>query len=109
MIPKGPEIRVSKCNFRSGAPLAVFIEEIRKDKVYGLVSPLTFERREELFTETQPTVTLSTVAAQQLIDDLWECGLRPSEGSGSAGALTAVQRHLEDMRTLVFKKEKTDE
>lgn len=41
-------------------------------------------------------------AAQELMDDLWRCGLRPSEGSGSAGALAATQRHLEDMRTLVF-------
>jgi len=41
--------------------------------------------------------------AQVLMDDLWHCGLRPSEGSGSAGALAATQRHLDDMRELVFK------
>ena len=44
--------------------------------------------------------------AQQLMDTLWECGLRPTEGSGSAGSLAATQRHLEDMRTLVFKENK---
>ena len=49
------------------------------------------------------TVSLSPEAAQTLMDDLWQCGLRPTEGSGSAGALAATQRHLEDMRTLVFK------
>lgn len=42
--------------------------------------------------------------AQVLMDDLWRCGLRPTEGSGSAGALAATERHLEDMRTLVFEK-----
>ncbi len=41
--------------------------------------------------------------AQTLMDDLWHCGLRPTEGAGSAGALRATERHLEDMRTLVFK------
>jgi hypothetical protein len=41
--------------------------------------------------------------AQSLIDELWVIGLRPSEGTGSAGALAATQRHLEDMRALVFK------
>jgi len=51
-----------------------------------------------------PTITLTKQEAQILIDQLWDCGLRPSEGSGSAGQLAAVQRHLEDMRTLVFEK-----
>lgn len=49
-------------------------------------------------------LTLSYQAAQRLMDDLWNCGLRPSEGSGSAGALKATQGHLEDMRKLVFEK-----
>lgn len=40
--------------------------------------------------------------AQQLMNDLWRCGMRPTEGKGSAGQLTAVQYHLEDMRRLVF-------
>lgn len=48
--------------------------------------------------------TLDYEDAQTLMDDLWNAGLRPTEGSGSAGALAATQRHLEDMRTLVFKK-----
>jgi len=42
-------------------------------------------------------------AAQVLMDDLWACGIRPTEGSGSAGAFEAQRRHLEDMRALVFK------
>jgi hypothetical protein len=45
--------------------------------------------------------------AQTLMDDLWRAGLRPTEGAGSAGALAATQRHLEDMRTLVFKEGKS--
>jgi hypothetical protein len=43
--------------------------------------------------------------AQLLMDDLWVAGLRPTEGAGSAGALAATQKHLQDMRNLVFKKE----
>ena len=50
-----------------------------------------------------PSFQISTDAAQTLMDDLWHAGLRPTEGTGSAGALRAVERHLEDMRTLVFK------
>ncbi len=43
--------------------------------------------------------------AQQFMDELWRVGFRPSEGTGSAGSLAATQKHLEDMRTLVFKAE----
>jgi hypothetical protein len=52
----------------------------------------------------EETAVLDYAAAQALMDDLWTCGLRPSEGSGSAGQLAAVQYHLEDMRRLVFNK-----
>ena len=40
--------------------------------------------------------------AQLLMDSLWDCGLRPSEGKGSASQLAAVENHLRDMRTLAF-------
>jgi hypothetical protein len=49
---------------------------------------------------------ISMVAAQTLMDDLWSSGLRPTEGSGSAGALAATERHLADMQKLVFKNQK---
>ena len=49
-----------------------------------------------------PILTLKPPAVQKLIDELWNCGYRPSEGSGSAGQLAAVKYHLEDMRKLVF-------
>ncbi len=48
-------------------------------------------------------IYLSGDDAQRFIDELWNAGLRPTEGSGSAGSLAATQRHLEDMRALVFK------
>lgn len=47
---------------------------------------------------------LSQKDAQVLMDDLWRCGLRPTEGRGSAGAMSATQRHLEDMRKIAFNK-----
>ena len=40
---------------------------------------------------------------QVLMDDLWSCGVRPTEGRGSAGQLDAVQGHLGDMRRVVQK------
>lgn len=54
----------------------------------------------------EPSFRMSAQQAQVLMDDLWACGLRPTEGKGSAGALAATQRHLEDMRRLVFEVKK---
>lgn len=51
---------------------------------------------------SEPALRLTNEEAQRLMDELWNVGLRPTEGSGSAGALAATQRHLEDMRRLVF-------
>lgn len=45
---------------------------------------------------------LDTKQAQQLMDQLWQCGLRPTECTGSAGALAAVEKHLADMRTIAM-------
>lgn len=62
-------------------------------------------QKQEIGAYAEPSLRLSRTAAQQLMDNLWQCGLRPSEGTGSAGALKATERHLEDMRKLVFTNE----
>jgi hypothetical protein len=53
-------------------------------------------------TLIRPVVSMNAAHAQELMDSLWEAGLRPTEGTGSAGAMAAVQEHLKDMRRLVF-------
>jgi hypothetical protein len=58
---------------------------------------------EQVSMINKPAMSLDREAAQQLMDELWKCGMRPSEGTGSAGSLAATERHLEDMRRLVFK------
>ena len=50
-------------------------------------------------------MSLSDLEAQALMDRLWSADFRPSEGSGSAGSLAATERHLADLRKLVFQPE----
>jgi hypothetical protein len=52
---------------------------------------------------SEPSISLSEITAQRLMDQLWNCGFRPTEGTGSAGALAATQQHLADLRKIVFK------
>lgn len=70
----------------------------------AVAQPLVFSKH-TAGQKAEPFVVLGEDHAQKLMDELWQAGLRPSEGSGSAGSLAATQRHLEDMRSLVFKKE----
>ncbi len=82
-----------------------FFFRTRHNGLVALAEPLTMkvQSEDDQMTVPMPTFVLRAEEAQFLMDGLWDCGLRPSEGSGSAGAMAATQKHLEDMRTLVFK------
>lgn len=67
-----------------------------------IAKPIVFEEVENNVVHVDPIAVVSIEEAQNLMDELWDCGLRPTEGTGSAGAFAATQKHLEDMRTLVF-------
>lgn len=50
----------------------------------------------------RPAIELSREAAQELLEELWRLGFRPSK-EGSEGQLAAVTRHLEDQRALSWR------
>lgn len=50
--------------------------------------------------------TISNEQIQQLMNELWNLGIRPTNGAGDNNAFEAVKYHLEDMRKLVFKDKK---
>jgi len=70
---------------------------------YIMQAPVFTKRtREDAGSYIEPTLRMEMHNAQYLMDQLWECGLRPSEGTGSAGALAATQAHLNDMKEIAF-------
>lgn len=75
---------------------------MRQGKDWYAAQPAEFKLHPE-GDQVRALLRLMPWDAQALMDSLWDCGLRPSEGTGSAGSLAATQRHLEDMRSLVFK------
>lgn len=99
MIENGFKVYAQRAPWSGGVELA--FTESRGDGRKFQAAPM--EMREfkpgEMIAAPLP---LSHTEAQFLMDELWNCGLRPSEGSGSAGALAATQKHLDDMRKLVF-------
>lgn len=69
------------------------------------VPSLKFVEIPEVGEYVNPTFSISPFRSntlQVLIDDLWNIGVRPTEGTGSAGAMTATQEHLKDMQKIAF-------
>lgn len=93
------QIRMQRQIF-SGNIEIQFIEETN-GRVY-VAMPLEFKLLDEVGFYAPPFMSINPTEAQQMIDELWNCGLRPSEGSGSAGALAATEKHLKDMQKIVF-------
>ena len=95
------EVRAVRSGNRHNT-VSIYVDYEDGGKVFS-AKPTEFEERELYEVDYEPYLEIPKHAAQKLIDSLWDCGLRPSEGSGSAGQLAATQRHLEDMRKLLSK------
>lgn len=81
--------------------ISLYMRQRAHEGAFYVAEPLTLKTR-AAGEFTLPMVTLDTTSAQQLMDELWGCGLRPSEGTGSAGSLAATERHLKDMQTIAM-------
>lgn len=61
---------------------------------------VTLPEEPALIAQPEPTFTLPSEAVQQLMDELWRAGVRPSDQQESAGELAATRAHLADARDL---------
>jgi hypothetical protein len=93
----------NEIQYLTSIQIALF-NESQSGKV-SVAEPITFRELEnnELSYSQKPLINLSEADAQQLMDGLYDAGIRPTAGAGSIGQLSAVQYHLQDMRSLVFK------
>lgn len=106
MITQRLEIRAARAPWLCNK-VEIYLAQIRHTDGVSVVSeaqPLQFvvQTEEQLMCRHEPAVRLAPDEAQQLIDELWDAGLRPTQGAGSAGQMAATEKHLEDMRSLVF-------
>ena len=95
------EIWAERSMIRNSIDLWV-VDKTGERVAYGL--PLTMQTMtlEQEGCVVDSTMSLPMPTAQILMDELWRCGIRPTEGTGSAGSLAATERHLEDMRAIAF-------
>ena len=74
---------------------------------YRIAEPMKFtlvDKNELCSQPNEPTLRIKPNEAQMFMDELWRAGIRPTEGAGSVGQMAATEKHLDDMRSLVFKR-----
>lgn len=57
----------------------------------------------------QPVFTISKKQAQQFMDDLYRCGIRPTESIGTQGEKDAMKDHLKSMKEVYEKQAGTNQ
>lgn len=68
----------------------------------SVAQPAVFTALEEDGGVVAPFLTMDRSDVQDLMDELWRSGFRPSDESSALGEIKAMKYHLEDMRKLVF-------
>lgn len=96
------EIHAERRNYGRSVAIDFLAASRVGDEPTHIAAPLTFVDLVEGAMIVEPTVHMIQDDAQQLMDALWVCGIRPTEGAGSAGAMAAAQAHLADMRTIAL-------
>jgi hypothetical protein len=104
MLPmKGTRLIVRRQEPFYGHRLELYIGVLTENSYPMVVTNMTLDHEPDEGQRATPALVLDEETAQKLMDSLWDSGIRPSAGHGSAGAMAAVQKHLDDMRALVFK------
>lgn len=97
--------RAHRCEMKHGIDIRIaqkgYDENTGQETIKGIAE--LHLKSHEMGEYIEPTLKLDDREAQQLMDELGRCGVKPSDGTDSTGALKATQNHLEDMRKLVFK------
>jgi hypothetical protein len=83
--------------------VSFYLGEQQGDGRFAMAERVTLKTQENKGEITFPFLELLDSDVQNIVDELYSIGFRPSKSIDSAGALEATVKHLEDMRTLVFK------
>ena len=98
-------IKVCRGPWHDGTDILFYeTDSVNRRKVVN-VGTLTMAPYKQKFRVPEEShIPMNDQLTQKLMDELWNCGFRPSEGTGSAGSLKKTEDHLKDMRKIVSKK-----
>lgn len=99
MLDQCHHVRAKASPWVNAIEIAAFGRMPNGDQRAAVIQWQTISERAEMPT----LLALNISQSQVLMDDLWNAGIRPTEGAGSAGAMRAAERHIEDLRTIAFR------
>lgn len=95
------KIHVTRDYFWNGLGLYLVVDNY-DDAGQFVRTMFTEEGPKEINTdsiETYPRPFMLTLAAgQELMDKLYQCGIRPTEGAGTAGSMAQAQEHIKGLQ-----------
>lgn len=103
MNPDSPfHARIERSIFSNA--LSIFFFR-RQEGVLQVIPPVSLLNvaEKDACINPEPSMILKIDEGQELMDELWRAGLRPSEGTGSAGAMAATERRLLASETMLTK------
>lgn len=90
------KVRAQAVNFRDAVEF--IIRQKQSDGKIALAEPIIMKSHNPPFLHCPPTFSLSLTSAQILMDDLWNCGLRPTEARDGNEVIAAIKAHLADVQ-----------
>jgi hypothetical protein len=104
MIKQGYDFGVER-SFRQKDTFRMWFGRYDNEGRFCYAKSMTFgaAQKDSNVEDVAPSMILSSYEAQILANQLWAAGIRPEQSGQSQGQFEAQSRHLEDMRTLVFK------
>lgn len=100
---EGFRFRINKGSWINGYQM-LMIQEHEDGKI-SIIKDITVDTHSKHVCIPESSIMhINEKAAQGMMDELWDCGVRPTEEHGSKGTLSAVENHLNDMRKIVSKK-----
>lgn len=66
---------------------------------YSVISNVEFTTVDpSVMVDFNQGIQISNETAQELMDSLWRCGVRPADGNGNVGALKATEDHVATLK-----------
>lgn len=81
--------------------LGVWLVNRCEDGTKGVAAPVVFAPLPD-GTSAPPSLSLSREAAQDLMNRMWQLGIRPRDGEGTLAHVGAMKDHIEDLRKVAF-------
>lgn len=103
---KNTRIFLERVNFGSAVNMHMAVEA--DNGTWDVAQPVVFTASDIGAELHRPMLKLRPNQAQQLMDELWTVGFRPTQGQQSEGQMGATTRHLNDMRAMVAKLAKVE-